>query len=256
MSHHTLEMKQVSYLYPDGTAALTDVSFRLTHGESVALIGANGAGKSTLLSMLVGIIMPFSGEVRVGERPLNEKSIREIRRRVGIVLQNPDDQLFMPTVFDDVAFGPLHHGVNPAELPEIVDAALEIVGAQHLRMRSPHRLSLGEKRAVAIAAVLAMEPDILVMDEPSSGLDPWSRRQLIRLLGKFKHTRVIATHDLDLALDVCERTIMIKNGRLVADGATHDILRDKELLHSCRMEMPLRFHGCPVCGVLPSSQKA
>ena len=138
----------------------------------------------------------------------------------------------------------------------MVDRSLSTVGAQHLGQRSPHRLSLGEKRAVAIAAVLAMDPDILVMDEPSTGLDPWSRRQLIRLLGKFQHTRIIATHDLDLALDVCDRTLVIKNGRLVADGVTSEILRDKGLLHSCHLEMPLRFHGCPVCGMPTTAEKS
>ena len=247
MSHHTVAMQDVHYTYSDNTAALKGISFFITHGESVALIGGNGAGKSTLLSLLVGIIFPTAGTVRVGGVDLTRTTAGEARRRIGMVFQNPDDQLFMPTVYDDVAFGPLNLGFSAEQTRRLVEEALETVGAGHLRQRSSNRLSIGEKRAVSIATVLAMTPDILLMDEPTSGLDPWSRRQLILLLRQFCHTKIIATHDLDFAMDVCKRTLVLQDGRVVADGPTEDILRDCELLASCRMEPPLRLQGCPVC---------
>lgn len=239
MSHHTLAMQDVFYTYPDNTMALNGISFLVHHGESVALIGGNGAGKSTLLSLLVGIVFPTAGAVKVGGIDLTHKTAGEARRRIGMVFQNPDDQLFMPTVYDDVAFGPLNLGFSEEQTVRLVEDALNTVGAGHLRQRSSNRLSIGEKRAVSIATVLAMSPDILLMDEPTSGLDPWSRRQLIFLLQEFSHTKVIATHDLDFAMDICARTIVLRNGRVVADGPTQDILRDRELLASCRLEPPL-----------------
>ena len=241
MSHHTIAMQDVRYNYPDNTEALQGVSFLITHGESVALIGGNGAGKSTLLSLLVGIVFSTSGSVNVGGLKMTPQAAADIRRRIGMVFQNPDDQLFMPTVFDDVAFGPLNMGFSPEQTQEIVNKSLETVGATHLIRRSSHRLSTGEKRAVSIASVLSMTPDILLMDEPTSGLDPWSRRQLTGLLQNFNHTRIIATHDLDFAMDVCERTIVLQNGRVVADGPTCELLRDEELLSGCRLELPLRL---------------
>jgi cobalt/nickel transport system ATP-binding protein len=241
MSHHTIAMQDVRYDYPDHTQALQGVSFLVTHGESVALIGGNGAGKSTLLSLLVGIVFPTTGSVSVGGMVMTPKTAPDVRRRIGMVFQNPDDQLFMPTVFDDVAFGPLNLGFAAAETQGIVQAALETVGAAQLSKRSSHRLSTGEKRAVAIASVLSMTPDILLMDEPTSGLDPWSRRQLADLLRNFSHTRIIATHDLDFAMDVCDRTIVLQNGKIAADGPTGELLRDEALLASCRLELPLRL---------------
>ena len=247
MSHHLVEVKDLKYHYPDGTAALQGVSFLLTHGEAVAIIGANGAGKSTLLLHLNGCLMPQAGEVRIGGLPLNKNTLSHVRRTVGMVFQDPDDQLFMPIVYDDVAFGPLNLGLPPAEVDQLVKDSLARVGASHLQDRPPYRLSGGEKRAVAIASVLAMSPDILVMDEPSAALDPKTRRQLIELLKTFKHTRIIATHDLDLVLDLCSRTIILKDGQVVADGLTLDILQNEELLASSSLEKPLRLQGCPVC---------
>ncbi|MFH1532801.1 MAG: ABC transporter ATP-binding protein [Pseudomonadota bacterium] len=248
MSHHIVEAKDLRYAFPDGTEALRGVSFRITHGESVAVVGANGAGKSTLLLHLNGYLAATDGSLRVGDLPVTKKTLELIRRAVGMVFQDPDDQLFMPTVFEDVAFGPINLGLPLEEVEERVSRALATVGAGHLRDRPPYRLSGGEKRSVAIATVLSMSPDILVMDEPTSNLDPCSRRSLIELLRSFEHTKILATHDLDMAVDLCERTIVLKEGRVVADGPTLDIMMDDVLLSDCRLERPLRFQACPVCG--------
>ena len=202
MSHHIVEFKNVSFRYPDGTEALRG-SFRITHGESVGIIGANGAGKSTLLLHMNGYLMPTSGTVTIGDLPLTKKTRQEIRRKVGIVFQNPDDQLFMPTVYDDVAFGPLNLGMDEAAVRERVQKALSLVNGLELQDKPPHHLSCGQKSAVAIASVMAMEPDILAMDEPAANLDPKSRRSLITMLKTFTHSKIIASHDLDLILDVC-----------------------------------------------------
>lgn len=248
MSHHIVEVKNLAYAYPDGTRAVDEISFRITHGESVAVVGANGAGKSTLLHHLNGYITPTEGTVRIGDFPLTKGTLQSVRRTVGMVFQNCDDQLFMPTVFDDVAFGPLNLGLPAAEVEHRVESALEKVEALHLRDRPPHRLSGGEKRAVAIATVLAMSPDILVMDEPTTGLDPLARRSLIGLLSSFHHTKIIASHDLDLVLELCERTIVLREGRVAADGPTGEIFNEPDLLERSRLEKPLRLQGCPVCG--------
>ena len=247
MSHHIVEVKDLQYSYPDGHAALHGISFRITHGENVAVIGANGAGKSTLLLLLNGCLIPEAGTVRVGDFPLTKKTLQHVRRTVGMVFQDPDDQLFMPLVYDDVAFGPLNLGLPPEEVDERVMNALSIVQATHLKDRPPYRLSGGEKRSVAIASVLSMSPSILIMDEPTSNLDPKSRRQLIHLLETFEHTLIIATHDLDMVLDLCSRSIVLREGRVVADGPTSEILQNEELLDVGRLEKPLRLQGCPVC---------
>lgn len=248
MSHHTVEAMDLHHAYPDGTVALRGVSFRITHGESVAIVGENGAGKSTLLLHLNGYLAPTGGDVRVGGIPLNRDTLPAVRRTVGMVFQDPDDQLFMPTIFEDVAFGPLNLGLPPEEVEGRVAKALETVGMAGLGGRPPYKLSGGEKRAAAIATVLVMEPDILVMDEPSANLDPRSRRRLIELLGSFSHTKIIATHDLDMALDLCGRTLVLHEGRIAADGPTRDILRDESILGPCSLEKPLRLQGCPICG--------
>jgi cobalt/nickel transport system ATP-binding protein len=248
MSHHIVEVDDLHYRYADGTVALQGLSFLIHHGESVAIVGANGAGKSTLLLHLNGYLTPQRGRVRIGDFPLTKKTMQDVRRTVGMVFQDPDDQLFMPTVRDDVAFGPLNLGLPAEEVEGRVTAALEQVDALHLKERPPHRLSGGEKRAVAIASVLSMSPDILVMDEPTTGLDPHARRLLIQRLDSFEHTKIIATHDLDMVLDLCRRTIVVKEGRVMADGPTADIFADTELLAASHLEKPLRLQGCPVCG--------
>ena len=237
MSHHIVEAKNLTFSYPDATPALDNVSFRIRHGESVAIVGANGAGKSTLLLHLNGYLTPTSGQVRIGDFPLTKETLPEVRRTVGMIFQDPDDQLFMSTVYDDVAFGPLNLGLPMEEVQDRVQKALETVEVLDLRERPSHRLSSGQKRRVAIATVLSMSPDILVMDEPTAGLDPRSRRQLINLLHTFKHSKIIATHDLDMVMDACERTIIINEGRIEADGLTTEIFQDEKLL----------LQHCPVC---------
>lgn len=249
MSHHIVEANNLHYVYPDGTVGLKEVSFRITHGESVALVGENGAGKSTLLLHINGYLSATSGEVRVGDLSVIQKNLSAVRRSVGMVFQNSDDQLFMPTVFDDVAFGPVNLGLEKEDVERKVVQSLETVGALHLKNRPPYRLSQGEKRAVAIATVLAMSPDILVMDEPTSSLDPMSRKRLIDLLKTFKHTKIIATHDLDMAMDLCERTIVLHEGMITADGPTTKLLQDEKLLHLSSLEKPFRMQQCPVCGL-------
>lgn len=193
MSHHIVEVKKLKHVYSDGTVALRDISFRITHGESVAIIGANGSGKSTLVQHLNGYLEPTSGDIRIGDTPLSKGTLPDIRRTVGMVFQDPDDQLFMPTVFEDVAFGPFNLGFSAADVEQRVMEALEQVGASHLRAKPPYHLSGGEKKRVAIATVLAMSPDILVMDEPTSGLDSFARRQLMALLQDFHHTKTLVT---------------------------------------------------------------
>jgi cobalt/nickel transport system ATP-binding protein len=241
MSHHIVEMKNLDFAYPDGTIALQGISFRITHGESVALIGANGAGKSTLLLHLNGFLAPTQGTIRIGDVPVTKSTLFSIRRIVGMVFQNPDDQLFMPRVYDYVAFGPLNLGLPLEEVDERVLNALSQVGLSHVKDKPPYRLSEGQKRSVAIATVLSMSPDILVMDEPSSNLDPKSRRNLINLLKSFTHTKIVATHDLDMVLDLCERTIILHQGRIAADGKTMDLLQNESLLDQCHLEKPLRM---------------
>jgi cobalt/nickel transport system ATP-binding protein len=248
LSHHIVEVENLAYTYPDGTEALSGLSFRITHGESVAIVGANGAGKSTLLLHLNGFLEPGGGKVRIGDFPLTRDTVSDIRKTVGMVFQDPDDQLFMPTVFEDVAFGPLNLGLPGEEVEARAVEALERVGALHLRDRPPYRLSGGEKRAVAIATILAMTPSILVMDEPTSNLDPAARRHFIDLLASFEHTKIVATHDLDMVLDLCGRTIVMKDGRVAADGPTRELFEDEALLKDCRLEKPLAMQGCPVCG--------
>ena len=238
MSHHIIEVRDLGFSYPDGTEALKGISFRITHGGSMAIVGANGAGKSTLLMHLNGYLTPTRGEVRIGDMPLTRKTAAAVRRAVGMVFQDPDDQLFMPTVFEDVAFGPLNAGLPSDEVEQRVILALERVGMAHLKCRPPYRLSAGEKRAVSIATVLAMAPDALVMDEPSSNLDPRGRRRLIELLKSFEHTKIIATHDLELVIETCSRVIVLDGGKTVAEGATLDLLNDENLMTAHGLERP------------------
>ncbi|MGE5159887.1 MAG: energy-coupling factor ABC transporter ATP-binding protein [Betaproteobacteria bacterium] len=238
MSHHIVEARDLLFAYPDGTPGLRGVSCRFLHGESVGIVGANGAGKSTLLLHLNGLLLPQAGEVRIGELPVTPGTRAQIHRAVGYVFQDADDQLFMPTVEEDVAFGPLNMGLPADEVKARVRAALEAVDALHLATRAPYRLSGGEKRAVAIAGVLAMAPSILVLDEPTTGLDPASRRRLIALLRSFSHTRIVATHDLALVLELCSRVLVMREGRVEADGSPAAIFGDAELLARCHLEMP------------------
>ncbi|MEJ2470041.1 MAG: ABC transporter ATP-binding protein [Desulfuromonadales bacterium] len=247
MSHHRLVASNLTHTYPDGTVALQDVSLRVDHGEAVAIVGANGAGKSTLLLHLNGSLQASAGQIIVGDTLLQKATLPVIRRTLGMVFQDPDDQLFMPTVFDDVAFGPVNLGLASEDVTTRVETALKHVAALALRDKAPYHLSSGEKKRVAIATVLAMMPDILVLDEPTNGLDPKSRRDLIGLLKAFHHTRIITSHDLDMVLEVCPRTIVLHQGRVMADGPTPEIFKNADLLATCRLEKPFAMQSCPVC---------
>jgi cobalt/nickel transport system ATP-binding protein len=238
MTSASIEIRDLCYTYPDGTSALQGISFCVQPGESVGLVGANGAGKSTFLLQLNGFLSPTKGQVLVGGVEVTSETPAAIRANVGLVFQNPDDQLFMPTVAEDVAFGPLHAGWPAEKVSSASADALERVGMSHLANRPPYRLSAGEKRAVAIATVLAMSPEVLVMDEPSSDLDPRSRRRLIELLRSFHHTRIIATHDLELVVETCSRVIVLGLGSVVADGPTRDILNNEALMLAHGLERP------------------
>ena len=238
MSHHYLRFDDVHYRYPNGYEALCGVSFCITHGEKVALVGANGAGKSTLLLHTNGLLIPSQGEVVMGGIKLTRRTLPLVRQSVGLVFQDSDNQLFMPTVEEDVAFGPSNMRLEPEEIRRRVTEALDAVGALHLRGASPFRLSGGQKKRVAIATVLSMEPSVLVMDEPTSNLDPRARRQIIDLIRRFGHTTLIATHDMEMVLDLCDRTIAMKQGQIVADGSTRHVFGDLALLEECGLEEP------------------
>jgi len=231
----------VAFAYPDGHQALHGVDLRVEPGERVALLGPNGAGKTTLVLHLNGILRAGVGSVSVGGLPVGPATLREIRRRVGIVFQDPDDQLFMPTVAEDVAFGPANLGLRGAELETRVKAALAAVGMEEHAGRPPHHLSFGQRRRVAVATVLAMEPDILILDEPSSNLDPASRRELAEIVTGLDVTILMVTHDLPYALQLCPRALVMNRGAITADGPTAELLADAELLAANRLELPFGF---------------
>lgn len=244
MSDPALLVESLAYEYPDGNLALHEVSLRIERGERVALLGPNGSGKTTLVKHLNGILSGTKGSVAIdGIRvDANDKaSLRKIRSAVGIVFQDPDDQLFMPTVREDVAFGPYNMGARGEELDLVVKDALERVGMWESRDRAPHHLSFGQRRRVAVATVLSMSPKILVLDEPSSNLDPASRRELADILRGLDITLLMVTHDLPYALELCKRSLILAGGRLVADGKTREVLGDAALLTAHRLELPLGF---------------
>ncbi len=243
-----MEFQSVSYAYPDDTKAVKNVSFRVNHGESVGIIGANGAGKSTLLKLVVGIILPDTGTVDVGGIHIAKKTLAHVRAHVGFTFQNPDDQLFMNTVWEDVAFGPRNFGLDENEVNAKVTKALETIGIMHLKDKPPYRLSGGEKRSAAIACVLALEPDILLLDEPSSDLDPRARRRLIGLLNGFSHTKIVTSHDLDFILETCSRIIVMSEGSVVCDSNPLTVFADEDALVSWGLEKPASLKSCPVCG--------
>jgi cobalt/nickel transport system ATP-binding protein len=237
----SLLVEGLAFAYPDGHQALFGVDLRIERGERVALLGPNGAGKTTLVLHLNGILGPGQGQVSVAGLPVAKEHLREIRRRVGLVFQDPDDQLFMPTVRDDVAFGPANLGLRGAELDARVDRALEQVGLAGLADRPPFHLSFGQRRRAAVATVLAMEPEILVLDEPSSNLDPASRRELAEVLEELDVTVLMVTHDLPYAMQLCPRSVVISGGVIVADGPTGGLLADADLLAAHRLELPYGF---------------
>lgn len=237
-----ISFENVSFSYENGTTVLNNISFEIADGESVGLIGANGAGKSTLMKLLLGLL-PFEGSIIVDGMRVEKKNLPQIRKKIGFVLQDSDNQMFMPTVFEDMMFGPRNYGMSREEAEKRVDAVLTRLGLNDLKYRYNHKISGGEKRMAAIATVLAMEPEIVVMDEPSIALDPVNRRGVINTVNSLPMTKIIVSHDLDMILDTCRRVILLSRGRIAADGIAEEILRDKVLLEANRMELPFCLAG-------------
>jgi cobalt/nickel transport system ATP-binding protein len=235
--HHSIEVDHLNYSYPDGTAALHDVSLHIAPGEKVALVGPNGAGKSTLILHLNGILSG-QGSVRVCGLTVDKQNLGKVRSSIGLVFQSPDDQLFSPTVFDDVAFGPLYQGLPEVEVYKMVDQALESVHMLAYKQRVSHHLSMGEKKRIAIATVLSMRPEVLVLDEPTGGLDPRSRRSLIHLLDELPLTMLVSTHDMHMVHEIFPRMIVLDEGRVVADGTTETLMADPTFLEAHGLEKP------------------
>jgi cobalt/nickel transport system ATP-binding protein len=235
-----IEARDLRFSYPNGVSGLCGVDLSVRHGERVAVIGPNGAGKTTLMLHLNGLLAG-DGELSVAGIDVRRGDARALRARVGLVFQDPDDQLFMPTVREDVAFGPLNLGATPPVATARVEAALREVRMEHVADRAPHQLSLGQRRRVAIATVLAMEPSLLVLDEPSASLDPRARRELLEMLGRLSQTLLVVTHDLPFAAELCDRAVVLSGGRVVADGPCLDILRDDALLAAHDLELPAGF---------------
>lgn len=237
-----LEFRNVSFSYEPGTPVLDNLSFQIRKGETVGLIGANGAGKSTIMKLMLGLL-PAQGEILVEGMPVSKRNLSVIRQKIGFVLQDSDNQMFMPTVYEDMIFGPRNYGLTREEADARVDRVLKELGLESLKHRHNHKISGGEKRMAAIATILAMEPEMIVMDEPSTALDPVNRRTVISTINSRKETKLIASHDLDMILDTCQRVILLNHGRIVADGEAETVLRDQALLEANRMELPFCLQG-------------
>lgn len=242
-----LRFENVSFQYEKDIPVIRNLSFLIENGENVGLIGANGAGKSTILKILLGLL-PYDGNVMVDSLAVVKKNYAEIRKKLGYVLQDSDHQMFMPTVYEDMMFAPMNYGMSREEAEKRVDEILEKLGFMDLKYRYNHKISGGEKRMAAIATILAMDPEILLMDEPSTALDPMNRRILINTVKQLPQTKIIASHDLDMILETCDRVILLSNGKIVADGKTKDILTNQELLEANRMELPLCMQWNAVSG--------
>ena len=238
-----LKVEHVSFSYEKGKPVLEDLSFHIAAGERVGLIGANGAGKSTLMKLFLGLLSCQQGEIHVGGGLVAKENLAQVRRTLGFVLQDSDNQMFMPTVYEDMMFAPLNNGLGREEAEKRVDAVLERLGLTELKHRYNHKISQGEKRMAAIATILAMDPAVLLMDEPTTALDPYNRRKVIRTICTLSQTILIASHDLDMILETCGRVILLSRGRIAADGPADVILRDRELLEKNRMELPLCLSG-------------
>ena len=236
-----IEFRNVTFSYGEAPV-VENLSFSIQKGEAVGLIGANGAGKSTIMKLMLGLITG-SGEIKVDGLPMNKENLGEIRKKIGFVLQDSDNQMFMPTVYEDMIFGPRNYGLSKEETDRRVDAVLAQLGLQSLKHRHNHKSSGGEKRMAAIATILAMEPEMILMDEPSTALDPVNRRTVINTINRLPQTKLIASHDLDMILDTCQRVILLSHGAIAADGDAETILRDKELLEANRMELPFCLQG-------------
>ena len=237
-----IQLEHVSSEYEKGRPVLEDLSFTIRDGESVGLIGANGAGKTTLMKVVLGL-QPFSGKILVDGLPVEERNLSAIRKKLGFVMQNSDNQMFMPTVMEDIVFGPMNYGLSKEEAEKRADGILERLSLTDVKHRYNHKLSAGEKRMAAIAAVLAMDPDTVLMDEPTALLDPFNRRVVIKTVNSLPVTKIITSHDLDMILDTCSRVILLSKGRIVADGEAQAVLKDRALLEMHRMELPLCYSG-------------
>ena len=239
MSHIHIDVEHVSFGYDKNHRVLENICLHAGETDSIGLVGANGVGKSTFLKLLVGLSLDFTGDIRVEEIPVQRETLPQIREKIGYVFQDSDSQLFMSTAFEDIAFAPRNYGLPEAEVENRVTNALEMTGISHLRDKQIYKMSGGEKKLVSIATILSMTPDIILMDEPSIALDPRNRRNLIRILNSFEHLKIIASHDLDMIWDTCERTILMAEGKIISDGPTKEILSDKELLEANGLELPL-----------------
>ncbi len=245
MSHNHIICDNVCFSYEKGSEVLHNISFSCGHDDAVGLIGANGVGKSTLMRILVGLEMGFTGEVTVGEIKVTKKTLPRIREKIGYVFQDSDNQLFMPTVYDDIAFAPRNYGLPPDQVDERVQHALDLVGIDYLRNKHTYKMSGGEKKMASIATILAMTPDVILMDEPSIALDPKNRRRLINILNELDHIKIIASHDLDMILETCSRVILMSGGRIIKDAPTREVLTDRELLEANGLELPFCLQGDP-----------
>ena len=233
-----IRFENVSFSYEQGSPVIRDMSFSIGDGESVGLIGANGAGKSTIMKLLLGLVTG-EGRILIDDIEVSRGTLGQIRRKLGFVLQNSDNQMFMPTVYEDMMFAPLNYMVSREDAEKRVDDVLERLGLQYLKHKYNHKISGGEKRMAAIATILAMEPEAILMDEPTSALDPYNRRIVINTIKELEQTKIITSHDLDMILDTCDRVILISDGRIAADGGSREILSDRELLEAHHMELPL-----------------
>ncbi|ACF42816.1 energy-coupling factor ABC transporter ATP-binding protein [Pelodictyon phaeoclathratiforme] len=236
-----IAIEGLCFSWPDGTKAIDHISLAVGEGDSVGIVGANGAGKSTLVNHLNGYFLPQKGSISIGGVDLNKKNLDRIHRMVGLLFQNPDDQLFTARLYDDVAFGPENLGMDAAEVAMVVEARLRELNLWELRNRAPSQLSQGQKRFASFAAVLVMKPEVMVMDEPTADLDPKNRRKLINLVNGLGITRITVSHDLDFIQDTCQRVCIMKQGRITADGPTEEILGNRELLEANDLELPLRL---------------
>ena len=236
-----IKIENLSFSYEKGEKVLDGLNLTVHDGESIGIVGANGIGKSTLMKLLVGLYLNYEGVLEVAGHPVNKKNLSHIREHVGYVFQDSDSQLFLSTVEEDIAFGPKNYGLSEEEVQRRVEEALEKVHISHLRNKHNYKLSGGEKKLAAIATILSMEPDIIIMDEPSIALDPRNRRNLIGILNEIDALKIITSHDLDFIMDTCERTVLLDEGRIIADGKSKDILSDEALLTSHGLELPLRL---------------
>jgi len=247
MKKKIIEINNIKFEYQKNQKVFKDISLNIFEGETLGIIGSNGAGKSTLLKLIVGLNEFDFGKVLIDGIDLNKKTIKEVREKIGYTFQESDNQLFMTTVYEDVAFGPRNYGLNEKQVRKVSEKALNDVGALHLSNRPAYKLSGGEKRLITIATVLSMNPEIIILDEPTTGLDPKGRRSIIQLLKKLKQTKIIATHDMDLALEICDRIVVMHKGDIYDKGLPLDIFNNDELLKKSNLEKPFSIQGCPIC---------